>query len=321
MKNSQKGNTTILVLIVILLIIGGGIYFYNKQKVEENVVIDDAVASSTISTTTDTVENKNTLPDSEFTKTSKDPQAKILAKGDVNNDGYEDAVIQEVFCGASCAVQLKVVLNNKNINATLINDATFAPAYNSAGAAKSEVDSVSINKDGIITIVGKGLNCVKEEFYDNNSCDDEGWRIIRAVTYKYENGKTIQLSVTPSSVKAKILKGVYEFSEFAPGIGGSNQTWVYKLNLKRDGGLGLNSLNIDGFQTLSFFYVNGVVSGENLDIVFDSYGEGNIGTLYKKGDILFTLKPTINGLGVIWNKMQPNIPSFKDRSVFVKPTN
>ncbi len=194
MKN--KGNILIIFLILIALVVTYIYYdIYHSRyccaqpPLPEKV---DTIATSTISTTTDVIENKNTLHDSEFTKTSKDPQAKILAKGDVNNDGYQDAIIQEVFCGASCAVQLKVVLNNKNINATLMNDTTFVPAYNSSGAAKSDVTNVTI-KDGIISLTGSGLDCAN--YQKEEPCTQEKWSIVKTVKYKFDGKKVIQLSV------------------------------------------------------------------------------------------------------------------------------
>ena len=327
MKNSQKGGAAIILIIIILLVIGGGVYFYSKQN--EEIVVEDVNATSTdvqntssVATTTEVkAVNSNILPDSEYLRVIDNPNVKILAKGDIDLDGTEDAILSDIQCGASCGTSLLVVFN-KNGKPELLTGPTanFAPAFYGSSAAKSAIPNITI-KNGIITLTGQGLDCMNNDGSDFDHCTEEKWNIRKSVTYKFDGKKVVQLSVNSPEQKVKIIKGIYEFSEFTTSPLGSNQTWVYKLNIKQDGGLGLNSLNIDGFQQLTFFYVNGVASGENLDIVFDSYGEGNMGTLYKKGDVLFTLKPRVIGLGVEWKKMSPNLDSSKGGAVFKKVIN
>jgi hypothetical protein len=287
-----------------------------------NATSTDVQSTSSVATTTEVKSvNKNTLPDSEYLRVIDNPNVKILAKGDIDLDGTEDAILADIQCGASCGTSLLVVFN-KNGRPQLLTGptASFAPAFYGSSAAKSAVSDITI-KNGIITLTGLGLDCMNSGSNEGDYCTEEKWNILKSVTYKFDGKDIVQLSVNSPEEKVKITKGIYEFSEFTTSPVGSNQTWVYKLNLKKDGGLGLNSLNIDGFQQLTFFYVNGDASGDNLDIVFDSYGEGNIGTPYKKGDVLFTLKPTAKGLGIEWKKMLPNLNSNKGGAVFKKVVN
>jgi hypothetical protein len=134
---------------------------------------------------TTTSSNSNILSDAVFIQATSDAQGKVLARGDINGDGYEDAIVQEMNCGASCGINLAVVLNDHNSKVTLFNPtkyANFEPAYSGSGAAKSELTNVSIN-DEIISLTGRGLEC-------ENDCDEKKWNTIRTVKYKFD-GKSI----------------------------------------------------------------------------------------------------------------------------------
>ena len=90
------------------------------------------------------------------------------------------------------------------------------------------------------------------------------------------------------------------------------------MNIKNDGGAGQISLTVDGFQTMTNIYAIGSISSKGLlDVVFDSYGQDNNFTPYKKGDVLFTLKPTYDGPSIEWEKMQPASEQTKG-GTFVK---
>lgn len=80
--------------------------------------------------------------------------------------------------------------------------------------------------------------------------------------------------------------GTYEYSEFAP----PNQTWVYGLDIYKEGSQLKARLDIDGFQTLFRIQAIAKEHNKNLDIVFDSYRPGNSYTRYQQGDLLFSLK-------------------------------
>jgi len=325
MKNTQKGSATLLLVILMLIGIGAGsYYFYTTQKAKldiGNVATPTNVqGTSTVSSSTEVqTVSKVTLTDKDFLAVVEDPQGRILARGDIDLDGTEDVIILNIQCGASCGVSLFPVLN-KNGKAVRINspEENFAPAFYGSSAAKSEVPDVTI-KNGIITLTGPGLDCMKSTTKEDDICTEEKWRIAKSVTYKFDGKNIVQLSVTPLSVadQLKITKGTYRFSEFTQGVG-SNQSWYYQLNIKQDGGLGLSGLNIDGFQTAIVMNVNGVTSGNNVDFIFDSYGEGNMGGRYEKGEVLFTVKPTVAGLSIEWKKMEPFLTTSIKGSVFKK---
>ncbi len=122
----------------------------------------------------------------------------ILARGDVDGDGYEDVLVEYLNCGASCSVSLQVVLSEGGKRVVLFKGNnypdTFSPAYESSSAAKSEVTSASIEK-GIISITGRGLLCTPPNSED--VCTEENWNIVKTATYKLDGSNLVQLSVTP----------------------------------------------------------------------------------------------------------------------------
>ena len=196
---AQKSFAGIAVVILMTLaVIGGGVYFYSKQKVPLKVV--DTQVETQVETQVDPTNTGNpgtaVISDASFKTAVGDPEAKILAKGDVNGDGYEDAVVQEIHCGASCSVSLQVVLNKKNITAKLVKDKnypdTFSPAYQATSAVKSEVTSVSI-KNGIISLTGTGLACTTPGSED--VCTEDKWNVIKTATYRFDGSNIVQLSV------------------------------------------------------------------------------------------------------------------------------
>ncbi len=209
MKNYKKGFIIPLVWgIVALLAIGLGSYiFINQQakapttnQVENNVATtsDSSVNSQAISSTQNQPLNLNptSLTDAQFIAAgSDDPQAKVVARGDINGDGYEDAIVQEVHCGASCSIGLQVVFNDHNSSAKLFHSTkyeTFEPAYMSSSAAKSEITNISI-KNGIISLTGMGLACTPPG--TEEACTQEKWNVVRTVTYKFNGTDIVQLSV------------------------------------------------------------------------------------------------------------------------------
>lgn len=312
MKNIQKGFIGIFAIVLIALaVIGGEVYVYSTQKSYIDVPIAhvDTTSNTSSSTTSNTVtptisSNKTGLSDAVFLAAVGANATKVRARGDINGDGYEDAIVEEIHCGAGCSLDLEIVFNQKNTSAKLFNPpqyANFEPSYRGSSAIKSNVTDITI-KNGIISFTGTALEC------PDSICDEAHRNTVRTVTYKFDGTKIVQLSVNPPLEQAKITKGAYEFGEFASGNGRSNQTWVYKLNIKNEGGVGDIALTVDGFQTMTNIYAKGVTSSQgSLDVVFDSYGQDNMFTPYKKGDVLFTLEPTYDGLSIEWKKMQPNL--------------
>lgn len=184
MKNPQKRFISIIVTLVVM---GGALYLHSTQKTSVDVADTQAGMKGTTT---------SNLPDAFFKLAAKNPNSKVLAKGDVNSDGYEDAVIQETYCGASCSVSLQVILNEKNTTAKLLKDKnypdTFSPAFQASSAVKSEVTNVSI-KNGVISLTGKGLACTAPN--SDEICTEEKWNVVKTATYKFDGLDIVQLSV------------------------------------------------------------------------------------------------------------------------------
>ncbi len=122
------------------------------------------------------------MPDSFFTKAAtNDPQAKVLARGDLNGDGYEDAIVQEVTCGASCRVDAIIVLNKKNIRVKRLDGVDYFAGFVADGALKTELTHVMI-KNGIITLVGKGFENLSRQgdptSWGENGLEKAQYRLI-----------------------------------------------------------------------------------------------------------------------------------------------
>lgn len=121
------------------------------------------------------------------------------------------------------------------------------------------------------------------------------------------------------SVLVPVAKGSYGYEEATQGGSESDtQAWEYKLDIGTEGGEGPITLTINGFQTMTNIHATGVLSEGSLDVVFDSYGEDNLSTLYGKGDVLFTLTPSGSGLFIQWKKMQPNLMENLRNAFFIK---
>jgi hypothetical protein len=234
MKNYQKGFITPLVWgIVALLAVGLGSYIYINQS--SNTPVATTSYSSVNTQATSSTQNQpstlnsNNLTDAQFIAAgSDDPQAKVVARGDINGDGYEDAIVQEVHCGASCSIGLQVVFNDHNSSAKLFHSTkyeTFEPAYMSSSAAKSEITNISI-KNGIISLTGMGLACTTPG--TEEACTQEKWNVVRTVTYKFNGTDIVQLSVVsltqnlPSSSENILTDGYSLNYDYQINPNGSN---------------------------------------------------------------------------------------------------
>jgi hypothetical protein len=145
--------------LLLLVVIGACIVFYKRES--ETLVSPSSVTLS--------------LTDDQFISVTNDPLGKVIARGDINMDGYEDAIVQKIHCGASCSVGLDVVLNNKNVNAEIALSDAFQPEYNPGGAAKSELINTRI-EDGFIYLTGYGLDC---------GCTEEEWKTITSLKFAF----------------------------------------------------------------------------------------------------------------------------------------
>jgi len=162
---------------IAVLVISAIAYYYMSMKVEEVPVEEN----NSLATTTQIV-----MGDNMFIAATQDADAKILAKGDLNNDTFEDAIVAVAFCGASCSLTLNVVLNIDNRSTETLDNVNFE-GYKSSSATKSDVSAVTI-EDGIISLTGKGLDCGED-------CPEENWNIEKTLQYRLEGNKIVRLTL------------------------------------------------------------------------------------------------------------------------------
>ena len=163
-----------------LIIIGGGAYFYTQNSFKTTPEVN-SLATSTSEQVAKTTVN-NSLSDEAFIKTTSDPKGKVVARGDINGDGYEDAIVKGITCGASCSVNLEVILNNKNIDAKVL-EVSFEPGFKSSSAVKSNVTNVSIENE-IISLTGYGLDCGGSPDQDTYICTQEKWNVLKTIKFR-----------------------------------------------------------------------------------------------------------------------------------------
>ena len=203
MKNTQRGFMGIVAVIIIaIVIIGGGIYLYSTKKSHIDIPVDvtsNASTSTTLTTTTNS--NNASLSDAQFIAAvgGDATKAEVVARGDINQDGFEDAIVQEMSCGASCSFSLSVVLNVNNKSTKLIISKnyyqSFGPAFVGSSAIKSEITNISI-KAGIISLKGYGLACTNPN--TEEICTNEMWHTLKTVTYKFDGTNIVQINPTPA---------------------------------------------------------------------------------------------------------------------------
>ena len=159
-----------------ILIIGAIAYYYLDQKFDPLPEFTE----SPLATTTKVV-----LGDNMFVAATQDADATILAKGDLNGDKFDDAIMAVAFCGASCSLSLEVILNVENRSTKALDNVNF-DGYKSSSATKSDLSSVTI-ENGIITLTGKGLDCLED-------CTEEKWNVEKTIEYKLEGDKIVRLT-------------------------------------------------------------------------------------------------------------------------------
>ncbi len=134
----------------------------------------------------------NALSDAQFLAAASGSQkAEIREKGDINGDGYQDAIVQAVNCGASCSVDLVVVLNQNNTSTKLIAP-TFSPAFMSSSAAKSNVTNVTIADNGTVSLTGQGLACTPSG--SEAPCTQDKWSVVKTINYKWNGAAMVQMN-------------------------------------------------------------------------------------------------------------------------------
>ncbi len=127
----------------------------------------------------------------------------IEAKGDINSDGYEDAVISRFYCGASCGNNLDVVINDRNGSAHKL-DVQF-PNWISSGAGQTGLKNMSIN-NGMISVTANGFEG------DDRSNNEGGQTATR--NYRLVGDKIISVNANITSVSNTLSNQQIETATF-----------------------------------------------------------------------------------------------------------
>ena len=112
-----------------------------------------------------------------------------VAKGDLNNNGYEDAVIADLWCAASCGTQFIVVLNNASMfnkpeidipeDFSRIQSFEISPEeIQTTGAGQVTIKKVEI-KEGLIFITFEDKNNTKVYKYELDSRNGDAKYYLR----------------------------------------------------------------------------------------------------------------------------------------------
>lgn len=108
-------------------------------------------------------------------KTTTYQTARVLARGDLNNDGLQDAVLETAYCDPNCSYNLDVVINSASGKATLVmpNNNFYA-----GNGLRTTIKSASISNNMI--------NFVGMNFLDNSE-----WNTEAAKKAKFDGGSLV----------------------------------------------------------------------------------------------------------------------------------
>lgn len=212
MNKYNKGSTKILITVIFAVILVAVISFYAgskftyrnmvmKSMVEKAPTQDSGLVNTEVQTVDNQVIDKPVITDKAIVDYYNDPSRQdvkmiynvikpgfisakstqyptmeeltVLARGDIDLDGYEDVVLHLFSCGASCANGLKTILNDKKGGIvevmTGFPDQGYKPSYTNA--------SIS---NGILTITGSSFN-------------SEGTSKSFVKKYKFSGGEFIEV--------------------------------------------------------------------------------------------------------------------------------
>ena len=119
------------------------------------------------------------------------PMARIAAVGDINNDGYGDAIV----CNGSypCESNLTAILNPKDDLTKPLIYVNFSPSYVGSGENETDIYNVSI-KDGVVSLTGFGiLDCVNVT--EQELCKPDDRTVTEIATYIYDGKNMVQKSI------------------------------------------------------------------------------------------------------------------------------
>ena len=244
MKNYQKEGFVIpLVLgIIALLVIGLGSYVYfNKHskillpnQTKNNIanqVINTKLSDDEIVSALGGCSDKSGNNTIKFTKNPKGDGyvctnyfgdsfgVSMITHGDINNDGYEDAVVINISCGGSCGTSSSVVINQKDGTGKVVGYTGLNDALMGGGVNQTSIEKMSID-NGIISVTAQGFK------------DQTDWNTVVTKKFKLEGNNLVELTSTQNQAllnenTSGIIKSVYtksgknyidiDYVEFVPG--------------------------------------------------------------------------------------------------------
>lgn len=121
----------------------------------------------------------------------------VLAWGDVDDDGDEDAVVMTGFCGASCGNEVDLILDEDSVPVLyeFQGDAAFAPWFVGGGAAQSSLTAATID-GSMITLTGTGL-CGDLPVVETDEPGACNYTVERTATYLFNDGTIEPISIEP----------------------------------------------------------------------------------------------------------------------------
>lgn len=210
MKNSSKkgfvGITIIAIILLGVIAFGGYKTFHTTKISEDNSSKDFSTsttfsATTTVSTTTSPTVAMNagiTLTDDQvvvsidkdFIKNTAGhyvykndegdpPFISLIAHGDINNDGYDDAIVEQGQCGATCNISFFAVINQKNGTGKSAGLVT-TDLIESSGSHTTDIQKITIN-NGIITMTGQGFK---------GSSD---WNVVATKTFRVQGNTLVEV--------------------------------------------------------------------------------------------------------------------------------
>lgn len=193
MRKSQRGFVPLIIILVVAFVLVGGAYMYMQKKPNTQPIVTSPVTQSASTSATvqkiavqkmseSLTEKKvadglykslrldnhaNWTPfmltalygSNKYLSTETNSGSRLdlssFGFGDINNDGYEDAVFVEHNCGVSCSVNLSVALQQPD-GALKIMEVGGVP-IEPLGAGKTDIQSIVV-KDGKISITARGFS-------------------------------------------------------------------------------------------------------------------------------------------------------------------
>lgn len=167
---------------------------------------------------------------------------------------------------------------------------------------EEEMFGINIINDKIIEII---YLSGKTRFLVDEKITNETPSI--SVLMKNEQLKKFPLGITYEDEEIS-WEGKYGFYEFAE----PDKNMLYDVQIYKKGSEYYANINIDGWMTALSMRANITEQNNEIALIFDKYiGDDNNSTVYKKGDILFSLKKEENVINTYWDKLKPMLLANK----------